>query len=487
LFSVARQWRARKAETKKDGCDYEEEEEEDGDENDRDSAASSRPHTATANEAPELALSREDSVERSPDREQDSCGEEQQEATVEKPRKQDRSLVVQKARERRKHRRLGRRSKIKHAEAVHRKKRRHHRHTAAAEKRENEEEEEEKVAGKEDSEEEKKRRLKKRLKRKEREEPHQQPRSQQQQQHCRCTAGEKEEEDVGHKSRGQGKTDEKRQQRRLKKAVGCFKCCADGQKPHRKKATHKVMGREEGTSGTNQKKPVKFMKKYSEDEGDNKPVLKVKKDERQQRLPEVETKEEIIRTIFTSKTSSRNYFNPADYESTPPLLFPKQFCNLRPDRFWKRPAAAAATSNMSEQLSAEPIEAGPSSADTGVGNTAASSTAGQGTAAAATTTAVFTTKASVKEMPPGPPSSVYGGGAAPPLVPRTQVQQMLRVLKDATRGATSGRKRKEATAAGRRAANEDSRMKEAMETTYEVSDCRIFSLHNYVIKIITLI
>jgi hypothetical protein len=180
----------------------------------------------------------------------------------------------------------------------------------------------------------------------------------------------------------------------------------------------------------------------------------------------VETKEEIIRTIFTSKSNSKNYFNPADYGSA--LVFPKHFCNLRPDRFWKRPkTSSSGGSSLPEpvvEVSAE-VTAAPTSSEVPV--PAAGPVAGGSSSSSSLTTAVFTTKASVKEMPPGPNQSYVAAA-----VSGSQVQQMLRVLKDASR-SSSGRRRKEAA---RRANNEEGQMKEAIETTYEVCNYSWFIL-----------
>ncbi len=463
LYKVAKHWQPRKP-VKKDGCDDEVEME--GEECVE--SGSSRPHTAA-----------ESLSDFFPDREQDeenrlrassraefgdrSGGEElvekdEIESKAENDAENDRhydsereQFRMVKRKNKVRHRRPGGLSKGKNVKALHHKKRRRRRHADVTEKGE-EEEEREAESRTNDRMSEKKRRLKKKLKRKEEEEKKKQARSRK---HCRCDKKEDggEDDSTRHKSHGLKQIDEKRQKRR-RKATGCFECCADSStmKSHRKKGE------------SSRKKSLNIVKETSEESGEEdfraeaEETAKTKKEERHLPAPgtgrsELETKEEIIRTIFTSKTNSKNYFNPADYESA--LLFPKHFCNLRPDRFWKRSKATSVVSlpePVPESLLPEatmpvvPVEV--------VGMVPAGG--------AVTTAAVFTTKASLKEMPPG--SNQAFATTAGAAVPSSQVQQMLRVLKDASR-SSSGRRRKEAA---RRAQAEEAQLKEAAETAYEV-------------------
>ncbi len=474
LYKVAKHWQPRKP-VKKNGCDDEVEME--GEECVE--SGSSRPHTAA-----------ESLSDFFPDREQEedhrlrassraefgdrSAGEElvekdEIESKAENDAENDRhydsdreQFRMVKRKNKARHRRPGGMSKGKNVKALHHKKRRRRRHADVKEKAEEEEREDESRIG--DRMSEKKRRLKKKLKRKEEEEKKKQARSRK---HCRCDKKEDggEDDDTRHKSHGLKQMDEKRQKRR-RKATGCFECCADSttMKSHRKKGE------------SSRKKSI--VKKTSEESGEEdfrvaaaEETTKAKKEERHLPAPgtgrsELETKEEIIRTIFTSKTNSKNYFNPADYEST--LLFPKHFCNLRPDRFWKRSKASSSIS-LPEPVS----ESLPPEASTPVVPVEAIGMVPAG--GAVTTAAVFTTKASLKEMPPGS-NQAFATAAAGAAVPNSsQVQQMLRVLKDASR-SSSGRRRKEAA---RRAQAEEAQLKEAAETAYEVRVFNYFSLRNF--------
>jgi hypothetical protein len=465
LYKVAKHWQPRKP-VKKDGCDDDVEMVE-GEECVE--SGSSRPHTAA-----------ESLLDFFPDREQEedhrlraefgdrSAGEElvekdEIESKAENDAEKDRhydsereQFRMVKRKNKARHRRPGGMSKGKNVKTLHHKKRRRRRHADVKEKGEEEEAE----SRTSDRMSEKKRRLKKKLKRKEEEEKKKQARSRK---HCRCDKKEDggEDDSTRHKSHGLKQMDEKRQKRR-RKATGCFECCADltTMKSHRKK----------GDSG--RKKSLNIVKETSEESGEEdfraaaEETGKTKKEERHLPAPgtgrsELETKEEIIRTIFTSKTNSKNYFNPADYEST--LLFPKHFCNLRPDRFWKRSKASSVISLP------EPVpESLPPEAPTPVIPVEAIGMVPAG--GAVTTAAVFTTKASLKEMPPGS-NQAFATAAAGAAVPSSQVQQMLRVLKDASR-SSSGRRRKEAA---RRAQAEEAQLKEAAETAYEVRVVRYFN------------
>jgi hypothetical protein len=467
LYKVAKHWQPRKP-VKKDGCDDEVEME--GEECVE--SGSSRPHTAAESlsdffpdREPEednrlRASSRAEFGDRSGVEE--LVEKDEIESKAENDAENDRhydsereQFRMVKRKNKARHRRPGGMSKGKNVKVPHHKKRRRRRHADVKEKGEEEEEREaESRTG--DRMSEKKRRLKKKLKRKEEEEKKKQTRSRK---HCRCDKKEEGEDDsTRHKSHGLKQMDEKRQKRR-RKATGCFECCADAttMKSHRKK----------GESG--RKKSLNIVKETSEESGEEDfraaEETKTKKEERHLPAPgtgrsELETKEEIIRTIFTSKTNSKNYFNPADYEST--LLFPKHFCNLRPDRFWKRSKASSVMSLP------EPFpESLPPEATTPVVPVEAIGMVPAG--GAVTTAAVFTTKASLKEMPPG--SNQAFATAAAAAVPSSQVQQMLRVLKDASR-SSSGRRRKEAA---RRAQAEEAQLKEAVETAYEVCIFKYFN------------
>ena len=462
LYKVAKHWPSLKSD-KKDGCDNDD----DGDDNDGDvdgdvnygtNSASSQPQTSAADTFenpydgskvfPEASRELRGSDEA--EKEQESEDQDKQEVESEighADRGQKKSQkTVRHSKVKTKHRRPGGLSKGKNVKIMHHKRRRRRRHTPDDEKMEEGEEQEESRMGEMLSE--KKRRLKKKLKRKEQDEQLARSRKR-----CRCT--KEEQEEGGQKNRGFKLSDEKRQRRR-KKATGCLECCAEvPPKMHRKKTMHKDEEMVFASTSRKSKSSSGDKKRSDESEEDGfeaavettAVMARPKKEDRpkQPARSEVETKEEIIRTIFTSQTNSKNYFNPADYEST--LLFPKQYCNLRPDRFWKRPKASSISLPPPEQIT-EPSETAPS-----VDVESSAPTGG----AVSATTAVFTTKASLKEMPPGP----YGAAA----VPRSQVQQMLRVLKDASKGASSGRRRKEAA---KSANNEESQLKEAAETAYEV-------------------
>jgi hypothetical protein len=473
LYKVAKHWQPRKP-VKKDGCDDEVEME--GEECVE--SGSSRPHTAAESLSdffPDREPEKEHRLRPSSRAEfgDRSAGEElvekdEIESKAENDAENDRhydsdreQFRIVKRKNKARHRRPGGMLKGKNVKALHHKKRRRRRHADVKEKGE-EEVEREAESRTSDRMSEKKRRLKKKLKRKEEEESKKQARSRK---HCRCDKKEDgvEDDSARHKSHGSKQVDEKRQKRR-RKATGCFECCADSStmKSHRKKGE------------SSRKKSLNIVKETSEESGEEdfraaaaEETAKTKKEERHLPAPgpgrsELETKEEIIRTIFTSKTNSKNYFNPADYEST--LLFPKHFCNLRPDRFWKRSKASSVMSLP------DPVpESLPPEATTPVIPVEAIGMVPAG--GAVTTAAVFTTKASLKEMPPGS-NQAFATAAAGAAVPNSsQVLQMLRVLKDASR-SSSGRRRKEAA---RRAQAEEAQLKEAAETAYEVCIFKYFN------------